>query len=251
VNVFNSFSTICPSIIGLVRSCVCCVAAAGLISNSASVLHASDQLRLTISGGLIVGQLAVPPGPTLDETLGLSAGDAVSLIFDFDSSILIAPGLPGAPQFGAIDLDRFEAQIGALNFQGDSTNVGVEVFELGNSGLNFIANLFGDLPETTQSDLSLSSFNSAQTLFSLETGDIPGFFFSSGRFPDNLSTANIDFDRFVSGSLSLSQPGSDFSNALGIDLTSVTVTSVPEPSSIVIMLITVIASATRRRRHPV
>ena len=235
------------SILRLIGACVFCAAVFGVGLAPCSNVDASEPIRLTLDGELVVEQFILPPGPPLEEVLGLESGDAVSLIFDFDSSILLAPGLPGQPQFGVLDLDRFEAQIGSLNFQANAPinfDVEVSISEVGNSGIFFSAALFGGLSETNQSDLMLGVLTALPSLISFQTGDIGVNGLS--RFPTDLSGADVTSD--VSGVLGLFQPGTDGSNALGINLTDVTVSTIPEPSSAALVLVSLMAVATGRRR---
>jgi len=238
----------CGSLLRLTGACIFCLTVLGVGLETCSIVNASEPIRLTLDGELVVEQITLPPAPPLDEVLGLESGDPVSLIFDFDSSILVAPGLPGQPQFGILELDRFEVQIGSLNFQADTPvnfDVDASVSEIGNSGINFTANLFGALTETNQSDLTLGVITALPTVISFQTSDIGVNGLS--RFPTGLSGADVISD--FSGSLSLFQPGTGGSNLLRIDLTDVTVTTIPEPSSAALMFVSLMAVATGRRRR--
>jgi len=86
-------------------------------------------------------------------------------------------------------------------------------------------------------------FTALPTLLNIQTGDIGVN--GLGRFPLGLS--GTDVTSFFSGSLILSQ-GEDVSNILRFDLTDVTVSPVPEPSTAALMLVSFIGLATRRRR---
>jgi hypothetical protein len=239
-------------ITSLTRSCVFYAAVLGLALALDCSAQASEPIRLTLDGELVIEPGFVPPlEPPLEEVLGLGSGDPFSLIFEFDSSILVAPGLPGQPQSGVLDLDRLAVQIGGLNFEADPLDFfggEITVFENGNSGIDFFSTIpLGGILQTTQSDIRLAAVTAVPILIDFQTADIGVN--GLGRFPSDLSGSDIA--SFTSGSLGLFQAGSGepSSNILSINLTDVTVSAIPEPSLGALMLFSLTAMATRRRRY--
>ena len=184
-----------------------------------SVAQASDSLRLTMEGQLLIDDIPIVPGPPLDEVLGLQVGDPVVLTFEFDSTI---------PPDGRLNLQKVEADIGVLNFQTERLmNVLVRALPTGNSGISFNV-LFLDFQESSQNNINLVPITAIPLLIDFETVDIGA---DPNGFPADLSFADIS--AFSSGTLGLLEDDDigvviSSSNILRIDLTNVTVTAIPD-----------------------
>lgn len=196
----------------------CCVYVIVLVA-AVSVAQASDSLRLTMEGQLLIDDFPIAPDPPLDEVLGLQVGDPVVLTFEFDSTI---------PPDGRLNLQKVEADIGVLNFQPERLmNVLVRALPTGNSGISFNV-LFITFQESSQNHINLLPISALPLLIDFETGDIGA---DPNSFPADLSFADISV--FQSGVLGLVEDENigdviSSSNFLRIDLTNVTVTAIPD-----------------------
>ena len=220
----------------LAQSCFFIFATLGFVFAIDSVAYASDPVTLTVDAMAF-------PGPPV---LGLQTGDPITVIFEFDSTTLASPGLP--PGSGAINFDSVEVQVGGLTFElADPLNAAVpgSVLPAGNSGFIFNADLSGVLQETNQNDLTLGPITALPTLVSFQTGDIGVNDLS--RFPTAFSGDDV-INSFGGAIFSISDANENLAS-FSIEIVDVTVSTVPEPSSATLMLVSFVVLTTRRRRN--
>ena len=177
-----------------------------------------------------------PVGPEF-QVFGLTDGDRLDFVLTFD--------FPTAQ--GLLDLQNFEILLGDLTFVSDPAFSGLAanatVSPRGNSGLTFAAFQTGSFVELNQG-------------FRLFPETATGFFFISdttdigtdlSQFPTNFTSADIV--RFDPGVFGLSQDGGpDVRGISTSNLTGLTITTVPEPSSMLLLVSLAGLVGVRRRR---
>lgn len=206
---------------------------AALLPHSSA--HAFQQIQLTIQGELIISPLD-PADPDPDTVFGLEQGDP------FNFTLLFDPTIQTNGAFSRfIPIDSAEVQLGSFNLIAASDIPGFSLSAGPDENSFSLLGSFFEEPDPNGL-FFLGPFTAIPRFFDFTIADNIA---NPNQFPTNLTTADIT--DFSSGPLILSEQFGDASDVLEINFTGLTVASVPEPSSAIVLAFATLI-LTRRRR---